>query len=554
VAVAERAVFGRIATLAGDRGFGWVDAIAISDGRVVAAGSRADIEPLVGTQTTRIELGPSEVAVPGLSDAHLHLVECGLGVDRVDLEGATTAASALDAIRRSAAGLSPDAWLQGHGWDVERLGGWPTADMLESVAPGRRAAIWAHDHHAIWVSHAALAEAGIDDGTPDPRGGLIRRDAGGSATGVLHETASRVVTGAIPAPTPEAIERGVVDEARRLIALGVVAVHDPGPLSPQSGLGPAFAAYQSVTESGRLPIRVHVSIRSEQLDAAIAAQLRSGMPIGSPAGRGGGARFGWLKLFADGTLASRTAALLEPIEREPDNPVPLGLERGMFATTPDELAALALRAAAAGIATQIHAIGDHAVRVALDVLAPATRSVELMPRVEHVQLIDEADVSRFARDGIAASVQPVHLRTDAQVARRLWGARAERSGYAWRSLLEAGAVVAFGTDAPIEPTDPWPGLAMAVTRSHPSWSDGPTDPATFGPRERLTLDEAMRAACVAPAIAAAEHDRGRLVAGHRADVVVVDDAAFDEPVEPDGALANARPRLVMIDGEIVFEA
>jgi hypothetical protein len=230
------------------------------------------------------------------------------------------------------------------------------------------------------------------------------------------------------------------------------------------------------------------------------------------------------------------------------------MERGMFATAPDALHALASRAAAAGIATQVHAIGDHAVRVALDVLGPTTSSVELMPRVEHVQLIDHADVSRFRRDGMAASVQPVHLRTDARVARRLWGRRAERSGYAWRSLLDAGAVLAFGTDAPIEPGDPWPGLAMSVTRSHPSWSEGPNDGATFGPRERLTLNEAIRAACVAPAIVAAEHDRGRLVAGQRADIVVVDRTAFDEPVEPDGALANARPRLVMIDGAVVFEA
>ena len=555
---AERVLVGRIATLAGDHGFGWVDAIAISAGRVIAAGSRADVEALAAPQATRIELAPNEAALPGLTDAHLHLVESGLGADRVDLEGAASPSAALAAIRNTSSRgshLPPDAWFQGHGWDVDRLGGWPTADMLESVVPGRRVAIWAHDHHAIWVSHAALAAAGIDDATPDPPGGVIRRDAAGHATGVLHETASRLVTATIPPPTTEAIERGIVDAAGHLVALGVVAVHDPGPLSPQTGLGPAFGAYRSLTASGRLPIRVHASIRSEQLDAAIAAGLRSGAALGSPVGGDARATFGWLKLFADGTLASRTAALLEPIEHERDNPVPRGMERGMFATAPDQLRALASRAGDAGIATQIHAIGDHAVRVALDVLAPTASSSALMPRVEHVQLIDGADIARFARHRVAASVQPIHLRTDARAARRLWGARAERSGYAWRSLLDAGAVVAFGTDAPVEPVDPWPGLAMAVTRRHSSWSDDANEPAaTFGRRERVTLDEAIRAACIAPATAAAEHDRGRLVVGQRADVVVVDGTALDEPVQPEGALANARPRLVLIDGEIAYEA
>ena len=219
-------------------------------------------------------------------------------------------------------------------------------------------------------------------------------------------------------------------------------------------------------------------------------------------------------------------------------------------TPPDRLSALATEAAEAGIATTIHAIGDHAVRAALDALEPTTGRSRLAPRLEHIQLVAPEDVPRFGRAGIVASVQPVHLRTDAEPARRLWGARAERSGYAWGSLLRAGASLAFGTDAPVEPIDPWPGLSMAAIRSDPSWPA----PAPFGPAEMLSLDQVLRAACLGPPQSAGETDRGRLVPGSAADVVVLAADALSEPVEPGGALASARPRLVLRDGQIAYEA
>ena len=172
-----------------------------------------------------------------------------------------------------------------------------------------------------------------------------------------------------------------------------------------------------------------------------------------------------------------------------------------------------------------------------------------MPRVEHAQLVDADDVPRFAALGIAASVQPVHVRSDAAKARRLWGDRARRRGPTRSAALAAtGAVVAFGTDAPVEPIDPWPGIACAVTRAAPSW---PAGTAAAGPAQALSLWRAIRAACVDPALSAGEADRGRLLPGHRADVVVLPAAAVDEPVEVGGALWHARPRLVLMDGEVV---
>ena len=331
------------------------------------------------------------------------------------------------------------------------------------------------------------------------------------------------------------------------MGLGVVAIHDPGALSLQDGLGRAILAYRALDERDDLPLRVHASIRSEQLVAARDRGFHSGDPLGPPGGR---ARFGWLKLFADGTLASRTAALLEPIEPEEGRPLPPGTERGIWLTPPEEIARLAREAADAGIATQVHAIGDRACRATLDALEPLAGRTALVPRLEHIQLLHEDDRARFGKAGIAASIQPIHVRADAPIARRLWGRRAETRGYPMRSLLDSGALLAFGTDAPVEPIDPWPGLSMAVTRVDGSWPAG-SEP--FGPEERITLEQAIRAACVAPAVVAAEPDRGRLTPGQRADLVVLPATALSHPIEPGGALATARPRLVMIDGEVVFE-
>jgi hypothetical protein len=247
------------------------------------------------------------------------------------------------------------------------------------------------------------------------------------------------------------------------------------------------------------------------------------------------------KLFADGTLGSQTAALLEPREGSDD--------LGVFRNAPDELARLAARAADGAIATQIHAIGDAAVRAALDALAPTVERVPFMPRLEHVQLCHPDDRARFAALGVAASVQPVHLREDAATARRDWGDRAEARGYTYRTLLEAGAVMPFGTDAPIEPIDPWPGIAIAVTRRDPSWG---RDAAPFGPDEALTLEQALRANTVAAATTIRDPLGGRLVPGSRADLIVLP-AAPREPDAQAAAFAAVRPRLVLKDGEAVVD-
>jgi predicted amidohydrolase YtcJ len=544
---ADLIVSGRIASLAGLAGPAWVEAIAVEGGRVVAAGRLADVEGLASGGTRRLALAPDEVAVPGLTDAHLHLAEAALAASRIQLEDATSIATLAGRVQEAAA-RTPHGWILGAGWDADRMGRWPTAADLDHAAPGRLVGLWAHDHHAYLVSTAALRAAGIGPGTPDPDGGVIRRDASGSPTGVLHESAARLVSALVPMPTTREVEKALVPLVRELVALGVVAAHDPGGLSERADLDGPIAAYRSLAASGRLGMRVHPCVRPEQLDAAGVQGLRSGTPLGpDPLGR---LRMGWLKTFADGSLGSRTAALVEPLERRAGEPEPPNGGYGVWFVPPEELAAQADRAARLGISTQIHGIGDAAVRAALDVLAPTVGRTPLMPRIEHTQLVSAADVPRFAALGIAASMQPVHVRSDVEKARLLWGDRADTLAYAIGRLDRAGAVIAFGTDAPVEPVDPWPGIACAVTRAAPSWPGGT---AALGADNAVDLWRALRAACLGPALTAGEPDRGRLVAGHRADIVVLPAAAVEEPVEVGGALWNARPICVLIDGEVAFE-
>jgi predicted amidohydrolase YtcJ len=540
-------VTGRIATLAGDAGLGWVEGLGIAGGRVVAAGRRVDIEPEAGPRSRRIDLAPDEVALPALTDAHIHLVEAVRAAEQVDLRDAPTLEAGLAVVAAAHRALPPDAWLDGTGWDAVRWGGWPTAADLDRVAPGRPAVLWSHELHQVWVSSVAMAVAGIDATTRDPDDGRIRRDPDGAPTGVLHEGASKLVTRHAPEPSAAWLEGAIEAYGRRLLGYGIVAVHDLAQLVPDVDLSGGIAVIERLADAGRLSIRVHASIRTEALGLAIERGLRSGAPLGES----DRARFGWLKVFGDGSLYSRTAYLLEPWASEPGRDPPPGGLRGMPTTAPDEMAALTRRAAEAGIATTIHAIGDATVRAALDAFEPVARAATtLRPRIEHLQFVDPADRGRFGSLGVVASIQPIHLRGDAGPARRGLGDRAERIGYTWRSLADAGAPLAIGADAPYEDVDPWPGIALAITRRDPTWAPGDV----FGPSEGLSLDQALRAATIGPPASAGEVDRGRLTPGDRADLIVVPAAAVDGQVRPGGPLATVRPRLVLFEGSVVHES
>jgi len=556
--IADRLILGRVATLAGSSGFGWVEGIAIAGGRVLASGSASELEPLAESRTEVWRLPPDLAVVPGITDAHLHLATAALAASQLDLSEVEGRDATLARIREAHQALADagdrHGWLLGHGWSLDRLGRWLTADNLEVAAPGRPIALWAHDHHTRWVSRRALWIASISSATPDPPGGLIRRDEYDVPTGMLHEGAAILVDDAIPEPSAPLVEAALTGYAATLAALGVTGVHDPGQLvdDVESSLGPWL--YRDLAERDALPLRVVASIRERQLERAIAWGMRTGRMGGGgdgvPAGSTGRYRDGWLKLFADGALGSRSAALLVPYE--PDDPAgpPVGGPSGMLLRAPDELRRVAAIATAAGIAVQIHAIGDAAVRAALDVLAGLPRLSGPSHRVEHAQLIDPADVPRFAELGVAASVQPCHLCSDTPIARLAWGERTANA-FPLRDLDATGALIPFGTDAPVEPPDPWRGLAAAVTRSDPNW-----DPvvAPLHLEQALPVWRALRAACLDPAQSLGAIDEGHLTAGAHADLLVVPAQGLDDPGPSGAGLASIRPLATLIDGTIVYRA
>ena len=541
--LADLIITGRVATLAGDSGFGWEQGIAIHGGRVLAVAPSAQLEGLAGPRTQRRQLAADQLLMPGITDAHLHLMTLTLAATQIDVTGLGLPA-VLDAVAARHAQMlaagDKDGWLRGHGWSAHDLGGWPDAAALERTAPGRRIELVAHDHHSSWLSVAALRAAGITAGTRDPDGGLVRRDAAGEPTGILHETAGALVEAAIPEPAQTLIEESLATVATQLAALGVTGCHDPGELNADQEIvrGPVF--YRRLAEEGRLPLRVHSSVRAPQLERAMALGMRSGAGVGRYT-------MGWLKLFADGSLGSRSAALLSPYDDAATNP-PTGGSTGMFLATLEELADNTRTAEDAGIATQIHAIGDGAVRAVLDVfesISPNPR-LKLRRRVEHAQLVDPVDQPRFGRLGVAASVQPCHLRSDAPQVRAGWGERGENA-FPLRALLDGGALIPFGTDAPVEQPDPWPGIAVALARRDPL--DRGATPIGIG--HAISLDRALRAACLDPAQVAGLTDLGRLTAGMRADLLVVPAAAFATPYDP-AELAGTRPLATLIDGQVVY--
>lgn len=541
-------IIGRVASLAGGSGFGWAGGLALTAG--VVTGSGADVLASAGPTTRVWRLDDELCVVPGVTDAHLHLGMAARAATALDLGDAPDRAAILGRIgaaherlathERLAAGSAPRAPIEGHGWALERFGGWPTARDLESVAPGRTAALWSHDHHARWVSSDLLAAAVARAGATGP---LIRRDASGRPTGILHEAAAALVDPLLPVWDHGRRTDALAAYARTLAALGVTGVHDPGELADLATLGEGPALYRALAEADRLPLRVWASVRALQLPAALAAGMRTGAGTGRY-------RDGWLKLFSDGSLGSRSAALLAPWEADDPAGPPVGDPRGLLTATPEELRRPASEAAAAGIAVQVHGIGDRAVRVALDVLAQVPLVPGVRHRVEHAQLIDPADVLRFAASEVAASVQPCHLCTDAPAMRSAWGDRT-RHAFPLAALDGAGALIPFGTDAPVESPDPWRNVAAAVARADAGW---PSGRHPFHPEQSLSVGRALRAACLDPAVVAGRDDLGRLVPGTLADLLVVPVAGLLDPGPRGIALAATRPLATLIDGTLAYQA
>ncbi|HTM58071.1 MAG TPA: amidohydrolase [Candidatus Udaeobacter sp.] len=505
------------------------DTLAILGNRIAAVGRKDDLRRLVGSRTRRIDAAEATVT-PGLWDAHLHLLPWARSRAEVDLAGAASVDEACERVTRGAARQPGDGPLIGRGWSAERWGEPPRRGALDPSFPARAVLLHSHDFHALWVNSRALADAGITRETRDPPGGLIERGPDGAPSGVVRENAVKLFAtmlerGAEAAGEPAEL---LASAARELHALGVTAIQD---------FERGAAAFNVMERFARGPgpkLRVLQCVGPEDLDRVVALGLASG--AGDEM-----FRVGPLKLFADGTLNSRTAAMLEPFEGT--------ASRGLEVLPPADLEALVERGLSAGFAVAIHAIGDRACRNALDAferarLGPRTPRAALPSRIEHAQLVDPADVSRFATLGVAASMQPLHCTSDAAVAERAWGSRI-RYSYPWRTLLDSGALLAFGSDAPVEPPSVAEGLGAACTRRR---ADG-TPRDGFVPAQRIGLGAALRAYTEGPARLAGLWPRcGSLRAGSLADLVVWDRDLFAADPE---RLHEARPSCTVCDGVVV---
>ena len=515
------------------------EAVGIADGRVVSVGSREDVTAAAAAGARVIDAGGAAV-IPGLHDFHIHLVGLARTRAGVLLDDAADAAEVAARIARHAAALPRDTWITGRGWSEAQLS---TAQpgTLEGATAGRPAFVTSHDGHSAWASSAAMRLAGIGVATADPHGGRIERDPHGQPTGILRETALDLVSTIVPRLQGAALRPALEATIGELSTLGLTGASEAGDYTDANGIGADAAlgdSYSSLTDladlvDGRL--RMTLGIPVDAIPAAAARGLRTGLALDGRRTM----RFGWAKEYADGALGSGTAALFEP------RTCGAG-ERGIMRVTSEELDALFAAGRQARIGLAVHAIGDRAAAEVLDAVQRAPSRPRGVPddRMEHAQLVRAEDRVRFAPLGVTASVQPIHAAADRDLVEACWDGR-QADAYAWRGLLDAGALLAAGSDAPVEPANPWIGVHAALHRRLPS--DSRED---WRAEQALTILEALAAYTLGPAHAIGAADEGHLRIGARADLAVLS-------IGLDALLAGAvdfgavRSEFMLLDGRLV---
>jgi predicted amidohydrolase YtcJ len=458
--------------------------VASFDGRIIAVGPGARAAAGRGAEVVRLR----GAAWPGLIDSHIHLE--GLAESRltVDLTGAKSLTEALARVKEWARPLAKSAWVVGAGWYNDAWGSqaFPTREQLDRVVGGRPAYLRRKDGHSAWASSQALRAAGIHSATEDPPGGAIDRDGHGEPTGILRETAMQLAWRHVPPPSEAELDRAMVQVLADLSRLGLTGVHS---MDSARGLG----SLQRLAQRGPLPVRVVYNLPLSDLEHAERIGVRSGW--GDP-----WLRIWGVKAFLDGSLGSRTAEMLDG--------------SGVARLPQEALVEMIDRVARAELNVCLHAIGDGAVRRAVDALAPHKDAwSRWRPRIEHAQCVHPKDMPRMARVGIIASMQPIHAVADRELADAMWP-EVTPSAYAWRALEKAGVRLAFGSDAPVETADPLAGIEAATT-----WRRA----AKWHPELALTQASALRAYTLGAAYAAGmESEVGALRPGRLCDMTVVD--------------------------------
>jgi len=512
------------------------EAVAVRGNRIVAVGSNAEVQALVGPKTRVLDL-PGRTVVPGFDDSHAHLLGIGFARLDVDLVGTRSYAQVLDRVARAVKGRKPGEWIRGRGWhegkwDAPAPGsvrGFPTHPTLTAVSPDNPVVLERADGHAVLANAKAMALMGISRATRPPAGGEILRDAAGEATGLFVDNAQGLVEP--PERSPGEVRRALDLAMDECLEKGVTSLTDAG-----ADLD-TIALYKERAAAGTLRTRLYT----------MASGLRTMRALGRPEiGLGGGMlTVRSVKLYADGALGSRGAALLEPYSDDPGN---LGLIR----TPPEEMLETARFALGHGFQVATHAIGDRGNRVVLDVYESALgeRPEVKDPRfrIEHAQILDAADIPRFGRLGVLAAMQGIHCPSDRPwAARRLGDARVAEGTYAWRKLLDTGARILNGTDAPVEDVSPVQNFHATVTRQDASGQP----PGGFDPDQKLTRAEALRTMTLDTAYGSfAEGEKGSIEVGKLADLVVL---SQDILSVPDDALMKTEVLATIVDGKLLYE-
>ncbi|HEY0395635.1 MAG TPA: amidohydrolase [Candidatus Elarobacter sp.] len=510
------------------------EAFAIRDGRFIGAGTLGAMRALSGPRTRRLDLGNVTV-LPGLIDAHLHFIAVGQSLREVDLAHVT----AFDeVVRRTAAfaATSPDAWIVGDGWDQNLWAGkaFPAHDALSAALPQRPVVLYRVDGHALLANAKAMALAGVTATTTDPDGGRILRDAHGAPSGVFIDNAMQLVMRAIPPPSHEQLVGAGEAALKECHRWGVTAIADPG-------IGAdVLAAYEQLVRAGRYTLRNHVMLAGSD-EALIAEHLARGP---RPFGNDGRIAVRAIKLYVDGALGSRGAALLAPYSDDPAN-------TGLLRTTQAHVQDVCERALRAGFQLCTHAIGDRGNRVVLDAYEAALRRVPARDhrlRIEHAQVLAAADIPRFAQLGVIPSMQTTHQISDMGWAQSRLGPDRVQGAYAWRSLLDTGVTIANGTDAPVEPVDSRRTFHSAIARQDAANQP----PGGWYPRQRMTRDEALKSMTIWAARACfLERDAGSISPGKYADFTVLDQDWMR--AEPERIMAT-RVLATYSSGKPVYEA